>query len=282
MTSEEKMTAAPIQESSSVRRAEDEPAVAPSSPGDGESLAHMMGASATTTVATTEKVVTLEAETAAVVDAPEAIDATPSTAVEQTSSPAGMLGVVGAVVRPRSPSVVPQATAEEDEVVEIEHAAPEPRSVWILRKRGEEVVVVEEENTTREIKRLKSAVAGGTLGGLRGRTAAPTTPGAPAGDDVCSSAVDGVASVTSGASTIAAVSISKVTTFSVVAAVAVADAPIVCANDSPSPGLLGAAAGSSSVRRTLEDSWTGAGAIFSSEVMGLGVALRHIGFSVTR
>ena len=49
---------------------------------------------------------------------------------------------------------------EEDEVVEIEHAAPKPQSVRILRKRGEEVVVVEEENTTREIKRLKSAVAG--------------------------------------------------------------------------------------------------------------------------
>ena len=50
--------------------------------------------------------------------------------------------------------------AEEDEVVEIERAAPKPQSVRILRKRGEEVVVVEEEDTTREIKRLKSAVAG--------------------------------------------------------------------------------------------------------------------------
>ncbi|XP_066361293.1 uncharacterized protein [Miscanthus floridulus] len=56
--------------------------------------------------------------------------------------------------------MVPQATAEEDEVMEIERAAPKPQSIQILRKRGEEVVVVEEENTTREIKRLKSAVAG--------------------------------------------------------------------------------------------------------------------------
>ncbi|XP_066311050.1 tropomyosin-like [Miscanthus floridulus] len=79
-------------------------------------------------------------------------------AEEQTSSPVGMLGVVGAAVRPRSPPVVPQATAEEDEVVEIECAALEPQSVRILRKRGEEVVVIEEENTTREIKRLKSAI----------------------------------------------------------------------------------------------------------------------------
>ena len=43
--------------------------------------------------------------------------------------------------------------------MEIERATPKPQSIWILRKRGEEVVVVEEENTTREIKRLKSAVA---------------------------------------------------------------------------------------------------------------------------
>jgi hypothetical protein len=48
---------------------------------------------------------------------------------------------------------------EEDEVVEIERAAPKPQSVRILRKWGEEVVVVEEEDTTREIKRLKTAVA---------------------------------------------------------------------------------------------------------------------------
>ena len=87
-------------------------------------MAHTIGASTTTTEATTEKVSTLEAETTAVVDAPEAKDATPSTAEEQTSSPAGMPGVVGAAVRPQSPLVVPPATAEEDEVVEIERAAP--------------------------------------------------------------------------------------------------------------------------------------------------------------
>ena len=108
----------------------------------------------------TEEVGTLESETAAVVDAPEAEDATPSVAEEQLSPLAAMPGMVGAAVRPQSPPVVPQSTVEEDEVVEIEHAAPKPQSVWILRKRGEEVVVVEEENTTREIKRLKSAVAG--------------------------------------------------------------------------------------------------------------------------
>ena len=55
---------------------------------------------------------------------------------------------------------MPQATTDEDEVVEIERTAPKPQSIRILQKCGEEVVVVEEENTTREIKRLKSAVAG--------------------------------------------------------------------------------------------------------------------------
>ena len=160
MTSEEKTMTAPVWESPSSRRTEDGPAATPSRPGDGESLAYATDASVTATAATIEKVVTLEAETVAIVDAPEVTDATPSMAEEQTSSPTGMPGVVGAVVRPRSPPVVPQATAEEDKVVEIERAAPEPQSVWILRKRGEEVVVIEEENTTREIKRLKSAVAG--------------------------------------------------------------------------------------------------------------------------
>ena len=120
------------------------------------------------------------------------------------------------------------------------------------------------------------------LWGLRGRSAAPTTPVIATGGKVCSSAVDGVASLASGASTIAAVSTSKVLTFLVVASVAVADAPVVCANDSSSPGPLAAAASPSSVYRALEDSQTGAVGIFSTEVMGLGVALRNIGFSVIK
>ena len=56
--------------------------------------------------------------------------------------------------------MVPQSTTEEDEVVEIERAVPKPQSIRILQKHGEEVVVVEEEDTAREIKRLKSVVAG--------------------------------------------------------------------------------------------------------------------------
>ena len=98
MTSEEKLTTAPARESPSARRTEDGPATAASIPGDGESLAHTIGASVTTTKAMTKKVGTLEAKTAAVVDAPEAMDATPPTADEQPSPPATMPGVVGAAV----------------------------------------------------------------------------------------------------------------------------------------------------------------------------------------
>ncbi|XP_066320407.1 uncharacterized protein [Miscanthus floridulus] len=42
---------------------------------------------------------------------------------------------------------------EEDEVEEIEHEESRPQAIRILRKRGEEVVVMEED-TTREVKRL--------------------------------------------------------------------------------------------------------------------------------
>ena len=52
------------------------------------------------------------------------------------------------------------ATAEEDEVEEIERDEPRHQSVRILRKRGDEVVVVKKEDTTKEMRRLKSALAG--------------------------------------------------------------------------------------------------------------------------
>ena len=68
-------------------------------------------------------------------------------------------GMVGAAVRPRSPPVVPRAMVEEDEVEEIERAEPRPQAIGILRKHGDEVVVIEEEDTTREMRRLKTALA---------------------------------------------------------------------------------------------------------------------------
>ena len=54
---------------------------------------------------------------------------------------------------------MPPAAAEEDEVEEIEHNEPQPQAVRILFKHGDEVVVVEEEDTTREMRRLKSTLA---------------------------------------------------------------------------------------------------------------------------
>ena len=54
--------------------------------------------------------------------------------------------------------VVPPA-AEEDEVEEIEREESRPQAVRILRKRGDEVVFVEEEDTTRELRRLESTLS---------------------------------------------------------------------------------------------------------------------------
>ena len=54
--------------------------------------------------------------------------------------------------------MVPPA-AEEDEVEEIEREESRPQAVRILRKRGDEVVFVEEEDTTRELRRLESTLS---------------------------------------------------------------------------------------------------------------------------
>ena len=58
--------------------------------------------------------------------------------------------------------MVPLATTDEDEVEEILHDEPRPQAVWILRKRGEEIVIVEEEDTTKEFRRLETALTGVT------------------------------------------------------------------------------------------------------------------------
>ena len=69
--------------------------------------------------------------------------------------------MVGPTIRPQSPPTVsPAAAEEEDEVEDIIRAEPRTQSVRILRRRGDEVVVVEEEDTPKEMRRLKSALAG--------------------------------------------------------------------------------------------------------------------------
>ena len=56
--------------------------------------------------------------------------------------------------------MVPPAVAEEEDVVEeIVRAEPQTQTVRIFRKRGDEVVVVEEEDTPKETGWLKSALA---------------------------------------------------------------------------------------------------------------------------
>ena len=55
--------------------------------------------------------------------------------------------------------MVPPATEEEDEVEEIEREESWPQVVRILHKRGDEVVVMEEEDTTREVRRLESTLS---------------------------------------------------------------------------------------------------------------------------
>ena len=55
--------------------------------------------------------------------------------------------------------MVPLAAAEEDEVEEIEREESRPQAVRILRKRGDEVVAIEEEDTTRELRRLESTLS---------------------------------------------------------------------------------------------------------------------------
>ena len=47
---------------------------------------------------------------------------------------------------------------EENEVEEIEREGSRPQAVRILRKRGEEIVVVEEEDTTREVKQIEVSI----------------------------------------------------------------------------------------------------------------------------
>ena len=54
--------------------------------------------------------------------------------------------------------MVPLAMVE-DEVEEIEREESRPQAIQILHRHGDEVVVVEEEDTTRELRRLESTLS---------------------------------------------------------------------------------------------------------------------------
>jgi len=79
---------------------------------------------------------------------------------EQTVLPDASESMVRPTIRPPSPWVVPPAIAEEDEVEEIEREEPRTQSVRILRKRSNDVVIVEEEDTTKEFRRLETSISG--------------------------------------------------------------------------------------------------------------------------
>ena len=66
--------------------------------------------------------------------------------------------MVGPAIRPPSPQVLPPTSAEDDEVEEIEHEEPRAQSVRILHKCGDDIVIIEEEDTTREFRRLETSL----------------------------------------------------------------------------------------------------------------------------
>ena len=82
----------------------------------------------------------------------------PATSEEQATHPEMPQDMVGRSVRPPSPHGAPPAVEEEDEVEKIEREGSRPKAVRILYKRGEKIVVVEEVDTTREVKRLRSTL----------------------------------------------------------------------------------------------------------------------------
>ena len=129
--------------------------------GDGEGPASAEAGSATMPEAMMGSAGPLGAETRVASEATESGSVRPGVPEELTVPPEVSQVMLGPTVQPHSPpAVTPTASEEEDEVEEIIRDEPRTQSVRILRKRGDEVVVVEEEDTPREMKRLKSALDG--------------------------------------------------------------------------------------------------------------------------
>ena len=129
--------------------------------GDGEGSASVEAGSATMPEAMMGSAGPLGAETRVASEATESGSARPGVPEELTVPPEGSQVMLRPTVRPQSPpTVTPTAAEEEDEVEEIVRDEPRTQSVRILRKRGDEVIVVDEEDTPREMRRLKSALSG--------------------------------------------------------------------------------------------------------------------------
>ena len=133
----------PILKSLSARQHAGEPIAAPCGLGGGERLSTTTNESAT-------------APSAMVESRAEKL----STLKEQTTLPNASEGMVGPAIRPPIPQVVPLAAIEEDEVEEIVRDEPRPQSVRMLRKRGDKIVIIEEEDTTKEFRRLETSISG--------------------------------------------------------------------------------------------------------------------------
>ena len=153
--------AAPMSGSPGARQPAEESTTATGGLGDGERLASAVDGSATIPGATTGTARPSGAEAGAASHAPEYGLMELVAREELTAPPEASQGMVRPTVRPKSPPVVPPAAMEEEDVVEeIIRAEPQTQSVRIFRKCGDEVVVIEEEDTPKEMRRLKSALAG--------------------------------------------------------------------------------------------------------------------------
>ena len=121
----------------------------------GKGLALAEDGLATNPKGTTDNVGTSGAEAGVTVDAPG------SGSTEPVAPPEAPQGMVKPAVQPKSPPAVPPTAMEEEDMVEeIIRAEPQTQSVRIFRKRGDDVVVVEEEDTPKEMRWLKTALAG--------------------------------------------------------------------------------------------------------------------------
>ena len=128
--------------------------------GGGEGSASSTDGSATLPRATAEAAGAVGAETRVASEVSESRATEPAVAEDQMVPPKASPGMVRPAVQAPSPQVVPPTTVEEDEVEEIKRDEPQTKTIQILQKRGDEVVILEEEDTTMELRRLETALAG--------------------------------------------------------------------------------------------------------------------------
>ena len=155
----EATSVAPVSESSDAWQLAEESTTDAGRLRDGERSAPVEDWSATILKTTIGTAGPSGAETEVASDAPGFGSMKPVVPEGLMASPKATQGMVKPTVQPQSPPVVPPAATEEEDVVEIVRAEPRTQSVRIFRKQGDEVVVVEEEDTPKEMRWLKSALA---------------------------------------------------------------------------------------------------------------------------